>query len=97
MSTSQVETVEIVLPRFWFRLLQRPLAYHTVATLTGVSFTFVPLSLFWLGRSGASYHDWRVIGCFLVVFLVPLVYVHLGGPVLKEVWKDRGAATGPAV
>ena len=97
MRTSQVERVEIVLPKFWFRLLQRPLAYYTVAALTGVSITFVPLSLFWLGRSGASYRDWRVLACFLVVYLVPLVYVLLGGPVLKEVWKARSDATGPAV
>ncbi len=97
MRTSEVERVEISLPRFWFRLLQRPLAYYTVAALTGVSITFVPLSLFWLGRSGASYRDWRVLACFLVVYSVPLVYVRLGGPVLKEVWEGRGGTTGSAV
>lgn len=90
MRTTEVERVEIALPRFWFRLLQRPVVFYTVAVLTGVSVTFVPLALFRLGRSGAFGLDWRVLGCFLVVYLVPLVYIRLGGPVLNEVWKGRG-------
>lgn len=96
MRTSQTETVEIAIPRFWCRLLRRPIAFYSVAALTGVSITFVPLALFQLGRSGAFGFDWRVLGCFFVVYMVPLVYIRLGGPVLNELWKGRGVEGRPS-
>jgi hypothetical protein len=42
------------------------------------------MALFRLGKAGADYRDPRVIACFAVIVLVPLVYVRLATLFIKQ-------------
>jgi len=89
MLKGPVETIQINVSRRLFRAMQfRPLAL-LVGALTGVSVTLSPAYLFMLGRDGASFGDWRVLTCLMVTYLIPLVYMRFGGPVVEVAWKRR--------
>ena len=93
MTNGSVERIQVDVSRRLFRAMQfRPLAL-LVGALTGVSITFSPALLFYLGSQGAPFLDWRVIACFAVTYLVPLVYVRFGGAVLQVAWKRRDDPT----
>lgn len=83
------ETVEVRVPRFWFRAVRPAPVKYSLAALTGVSVSFAPLLLFFLGSSGARMFDWRVLTCLGAAYLVPFVYLRFGGLVLAEIWKAR--------
>lgn len=67
-----------------------------IGALTGVSVTFIPCTLFELGRSQATYRDLRVQLCLAVIYLVPAFYIHVGGRVifalLEHSRRGRGGA-----
>jgi hypothetical protein len=91
MLKGPVETVQVDVSSWLLRAMRfRPLSL-VVGSLTGVSITFSPFWLFMLGRGGASLGDWRVLCCFMVTYLVPMVYIGFGGPVLQVAWKRRSA------
>jgi hypothetical protein len=83
MWNAPVDTVQIEVPHRLFRAMHwRPLAL-LVAAFTGVSVSFCPLFLYWLGRSGVAITDWRVLTTFAVICLVGTVYISFGAPVLN--------------
>ena len=73
------------------RLIRSPV-YWVVATLTGVSVTFAPLLLFFLGGRWSDmfsdYVKWVIIVlCFLAIYLVPMFYIKVSSGVISEVLK----------
>ena len=91
MWNAPAETVQIEVPRRLFQAMRwRPLNVLVVA-LTGVSISFCPLFLYWLGRDGVHITDWRVLTNFAVIFLIPgFVLVSFGAPVLLLAGKRSG-------
>jgi len=88
MWNSQVETIQIEVPRTLFRAMRsRPLNL-LVGALTGVSVSFCPLSLYEFGLAKVSFWDWRVLANFALILLVPGVYMSFGAPVLARAWKS---------
>jgi len=81
--------IEVQVGAASYRAVQSPPVFWAVCALTGVSVSVAPLSLFMFGHQGVSGSDWRVLACFLVTYLVPLVYMRLGSPVLEHAWKHR--------
>lgn len=77
-------SMRIELPEGWLRFV-RSQATVFVTALTCLSLTFAPLALFNLGKAGLDYRDPRVIACFAVIVLVPLVYVRLATVFVKQV------------
>lgn len=78
-----MDDIVIRIPAVWARRVQSPLMW-LVSALTGVSITFVPLSLFQLGRSGETFANPLVWVCFVVIYAVPLFYIRLAGVILKQ-------------
>ena len=68
--------LQIELPEKWLRFVRSPMMVLLTA-LTCLALTFAPAALYTLGKAGANYSDPRVIACFAVIALVPLVYVRL--------------------
>lgn len=68
--------LQIELSEKWLRFVRSPMMLFVTA-LTGLSLTFAPAALYMLGKAGADYRDPRVIACFALIVLVPLVYVRL--------------------
>ena len=90
MWNTPVDTVQIEVPRRLFRAMHwRPLGL-LVAAFTGVSVSFCPLFLYWLGRRGFDITDWRVLTNFAVICLVGMVYIRFGAPVLNLAWERPG-------
>lgn len=83
----------------WIDRVQSP-THMVVAVLTGVSITFAPLTLFWIGRMQLPpiYH-WSIAGvCFAMIFLVPAWYMRLASEVIKYLYKNRiGRSVGYSV
>ena len=79
-------TVTVQISEVWVRRLNSPV-FYVVGALTGVSVTFAPLALLWLG----IYNQWNVLtvsgaaACFLMIYLVPLFYMRLAGQVIRQV------------
>lgn len=69
-------SLQIEFPEKWLRFVRSPLMV-LVTALTCLALTFAPAALYSLGKAGAGYSDPRVIACFAVIVLVPLVYVRL--------------------
>ncbi len=86
MWNAPVETVQIEVPRRLFRAMRRRPLGLLVAAFTGVSITFCPLFLYWLGRWGFDITDWRVLANFALIYVLGTVYVRLGTPVLNLAW-----------
>ena len=61
------------------------------AALTGVVPTFVPGYLYYLGRSGVSPYDWRVITGCVLVYVLAIFYGRLASGVLTKAWHTRGS------
>src|SRR3954452_23346283 len=97
MLNTQADTVQIAVPRKLFRAMQsRPLNL-LVSALTGVSVSFCPLSLYELGSAKVSFWDWRVLGNFAVIVLVPGVYMRFGAPVLAQAWNTKATRSAADV
>lgn len=85
-------SMRIELSEGWLKFV-RSQATVFVTALTCLSLTFAPLALFNLGKAGLDYRDPRVLACFAVIVLVPLVYVRLATLFVKQV---RAASVEPA-
>lgn len=78
-------TVTVQISEVWVRRLNSPL-FAVVGALTGVSISFAPLGLLWLG----IFNQWNVLtisgaaACFLMVYFVPLFYMRLAGQVIGQ-------------
>jgi len=78
-------SVTVEVSEVWVRRLNSPL-YVVVAALTGVSISFAPLGLLWLG----IYNQWNVLtisgaaACFLMIYFVPMFYMRLAGQVIRQ-------------
>ena len=81
------ETIEVRAPRFWFRAVRPAPVKYSLAVLTGVSISFAPLFLYFLGSSGTRMFDWRVLTCLAVAWVIPMTFMRFGGYVLSEIWK----------
>ena len=77
-----MERVTVELEPLWTRLIRSP-AFFVIAALTGVSITFCPLFLFRFGQDGIAITDWRVLTCFAIGYLVPIVHFRLAGAVMR--------------
>lgn len=77
-------SMRIELSEGWMKFV-RSQATVFLTALTCLSLTFAPLALFNLGKAGLDYRDPRVIACFAVIVLVPLVYVRLATLFVKQV------------
>lgn len=77
-------SMRIELSEGWMKFV-RSQATVFLTGLTCLSLTFAPLALFNLGKAGVDYRDPRVIACFAVIVLVPLVYVRLATLFVKQV------------
>lgn len=76
-------TVEI--DHRWVRIARSPI-YFIADALAGCSVTFAPLFLY-LSAKGTFYpgYEWIIVPlCFVVIYLVPLLYFRLGNVVAKE-------------
>lgn len=76
-------SMRIELSERWLRFV-RSQATVIVTALTCLSLTFAPVALFNLGKAGVDYRDPRVIACFAVIVLAPLVYVRLATLFIKQ-------------
>lgn len=76
-------TMRIELSERWLKFVKSPAAVFMTA-LTCLSLTFAPVALFNLGKAGVDYRDTRVIACFAVIVLVPLVYVKLATLLINQ-------------
>ena len=78
-------TVTVEISEVWVRRLNSPL-FSVVGALTGVSISFAPLGLLWLG----IFNQWNVLtvsgaaACFLMIYFVPLFYMRLAGQVITQ-------------
>ena len=97
MRKAPVDTVRIEVSRRLFRAMHyRPLNL-LVCGLTGVSVSFCPYFLYRFGEERVPFLDWRVLTCFAVTYLVPLVYMRVGAPVLALAWKrSKKPMAGPS-
>jgi hypothetical protein len=77
-------SMRIELSEGWMKFVRSPATVFLTA-LTCLSLTFAPLALFNLGKAGLDYTNPRVIACFAVIVLVPLVYVRLATLFVKQV------------
>jgi hypothetical protein len=79
-------SVTVQISEVWVRRLNSPL-FLVVSALTGVSISFAPLGLLWLG----IFNQWNVLtisgaaACFLMVYFVPMFYMRLAGQVIGQV------------
>ena len=78
-------TVTVQISEIWVRRLNSPL-FVVVGALTGVSISFAPLGLLWLG----IYNQWNVLtiscaaACFLMIYFVRMFYMRLAGQVIGQ-------------
>lgn len=79
----QVETIQVVVPQRYIRLLRRRLLVLVVGLGAVSGITVIPAFLYQLGQTGASLWDWRVLVCSATTFLFPLVYLALGARVIE--------------
>jgi hypothetical protein len=77
-------SMRIELSEGWLKFV-RSQATVFVTALTCLSLTFVPIALFNLGKAGLDYRDPRVIACFAVIVIGPLVYLRLATLFVKQV------------
>lgn len=76
-------SMRIELSEGWLKFI-RSQATVLVPIVTCLTLTFGPLALFNLGKAGVDYRDPRVIACFAMIVLVPLVYVRLATLFIKQ-------------
>lgn len=76
-------SMRIELTEGWLKFVTSQVMVFMTA-LTCLSLTFAPMALFRLGKAGADYRDPRVIACFAVIVLVPLIYVRLATLFIKQ-------------
>ncbi len=80
-----MERVTVEIDSTWAKIARSPL-YFVFAALQGVSVSFAPLFLYWSDK-GKFYqgYEWIVVpSCFAVIWLIPVFYFRLAGPVIKE-------------
>ncbi|MGB8012648.1 MAG: hypothetical protein WCF68_13615 [Terriglobales bacterium] len=80
-----MEKITVEIDSTWAKIARSPL-YFFFAALQGVSVSFAPLFLYWSGkRTFFPGHEWFVVpSCFVVIWLVPVFYFRLAGPVIKQ-------------
>lgn len=76
-------SMQIELSERWLKFV-RSQAMVFMTGLTCLSLTFAPLALFNLGKAGVDYRDPRVIACFAVIVLMPLVYLRLATLFIRQ-------------
>jgi hypothetical protein len=77
--------VAIEIDSKWVKIIRSP-AYFVVAALQGVSISFAPLVLYWIGK-GKFFPGFEWITLPLsygVIFIVSLFYMLLGSTVIKQ-------------
>jgi hypothetical protein len=82
--------VTIEIDSAWVKFVRSPV-FIAVSALTGVSISFAPYFLYLSGQ-GKFYHgrEWLIVPlCFAVIYLVPFVYIRIGGAVIKELRKNE--------
>ena len=87
----QIGDVKVTISAAWVRRINSPLMY-VISALTGVSVTFMPVNLFWLGQAQAGYRSPWVWLCFAIIWLVPGFYMGLAGHVLRQVQEKTRAS-----
>ena len=82
-------TVIVEIDSGWVKFVRSP-AFIVVSALSGVSVSFAPYFLYLSGQ-GKFYHGHGLVVplCFAVTYLVPLVYMRIGGAVIKELRKNE--------
>ena len=80
---SGTDGVTVIIPREWVCRVQSPIM-TLIVVLSGVSITFVPLALFYLGQSHVSVLNPLVLLCFCISYFVPLFYMGLAGQVVRQ-------------
>ena len=86
-------TVTVKISEIWVRRLNSPL-FVVVGALTGVSISFAPLGLLWLG----IYNQWNVLtiscaaACFLMIYFVPMFYMRLAGQVIGQLVSKKSVS-----
>jgi hypothetical protein len=80
-----MEKVTVEIDSTWAKIARSPL-YFVIVALQGVSVSFAPLFLYWSGKGGyfPGYERIVVPLCFAAIWLIPLFYFRLAGPVIKE-------------
>ena len=83
--TSTSQRIIIGVNPKWAWFARSPL-YVIVSALSGVSVSFAPLFLYWIGKGTFFLGHERVILplCFAVIYLVPLFYFGVGQAVATE-------------
>jgi hypothetical protein len=92
MADRKTMTIQVDVPPRLYRFSQNRSVGLALGACTGVSITLCPLLLFQLGRSGASYGDWRVIACLIVTFVVPFTDMRLGASIFNHAQRKRAKA-----
>ena len=96
--TRKPKTVKLAVdvPEAWFRAAQRPWILFPISALTGAVPTFATGYAYYLGQSGVSAHDWRVITCCVLVYMLALFYGRLASGVVAKAWETRKRGAEPA-
>jgi hypothetical protein len=89
-------TLTVDVPEAWFRAAQRSWILFPISALTGAVPTFAPGYVYYLGRSGVSPYDWRVITCCVLVYALALFYGRLASGVVTKAWNARKRPAAPA-
>lgn len=87
-------SMKIELSEGWLKFA-RSQATVFVTALTCLSLTFAPMALFNLGKAGLDYRDPRVIACFAVILIGPLVYLRLATLFVKQVRSASNESAEP--
>ncbi len=87
---SPTEFVMVKVDAKWKRRVKSPLIIGPIAALTGVSLSFAPLMLVWLGQAQTwGVVEWIVASLsFLVIYFVPGFYMKLASEVIAELIKS---------
>ena len=88
--------VSVVIPAKWVRRARSPWVW-VIASLTGVSVTFAPMALYFMGRAKAGVLNPFLWICVATVYLVPFFYMGLASVVLGQLWREPGGKPGSAM
>jgi hypothetical protein len=94
-----VDYVTVKVDSKWRRRIKSPWIMGPVAALTGVSVSFAPFYLFWIGPpQDLGVWEWLgVAACFLMIYLVPGFYMRLAFEVMAELMRSDAADSSERV